>query len=98
VAALVDRITEDSVRVTLVNTSATATRQTILQAGAFGEHQFLTVEDGKTKREVNARHLSVQLRPGSVGTLTLTMKRFANQPTYEWPAQIRPTTKSALAR
>jgi hypothetical protein len=90
VAALVDRITEDSVRVTLVNTSTTAARQTILQAGAFGEHQFLTVDDGKTKRPVNAKHLTVQLRPGSVGTLTLTMKRYANRPSYEWPAELRP--------
>lgn len=90
VAALVDRITEDSVRVTLVNTSTTSARETILQAGAFGEHQFLTVDDGKGKRDVNARHLTVQLRPGAVGTLTLTMKRYANRPTYEWPAAARP--------
>jgi len=85
VAALVDRVTEDSVRVTLVNTSATAKRRTILQAGAFGEHSFVSV-DGKA---VGSKHLTVELAPGSVGTLTLAMKRFVNAPTYEWPAEMR---------
>jgi transcriptional regulator of nitric oxide reductase len=89
VAALVDQITGDGVRVTLVNTSTTAARETILQAGAFGEHQFVTVDDGKSKREVNSKHLAVRLAPGAVGTLTITMRRWGNRPSYEWPAAAR---------
>jgi hypothetical protein len=89
VAALIDKVTEDSVRVTLVNTSSTVSREAILQAGAFGEHQFLTVNDGKSTLPVNSRHLTVRLKPSTVGTLTLSMKRFANRPGYEWPEQLQ---------
>ena len=43
-AALVDRITPDRVSLQLVNLNPTEPRDVILQAGAFGEHQFTTVE------------------------------------------------------
>jgi hypothetical protein len=85
VAALVDQIQEDSIRLTLVNTSSTMRRETILQAGAFGEHEFVSVDQGKGAVSVGAKHLSVELPPGSVGTLTLKLKRFVNAPTYDWP-------------
>lgn len=89
VAALVDQIEEDSVRVTLVNTSSTIPRETILQAGAFGEHEFVSVNLGQGARSVGSKHLTVDLPPGSVGTLTLKLKRFANAPTYDWPKGLR---------
>jgi len=40
VAALVDKLGPDCVGIQLVNLSTTATRNVIVQAGAFGEHQF----------------------------------------------------------
>jgi hypothetical protein len=85
VAALVDKITADSVRVTLVNTSKERRREAILQAGAFGEHQLQGAEiDGKTIR-FTGKHLRVELPPSAVGTLTLRMKRYQYAPTYEFP-------------
>ena len=40
VAALVDKLGADAVGIQLVNLSNTETRNAIIQAGAFGEHQF----------------------------------------------------------
>ena len=40
VAALVDKLESDAVGIQLVNLSTTETRNAIVQAGAFGEHQF----------------------------------------------------------
>ena len=40
VAALVDKLGSDAVGIQLVNLSTTETRNAIVQAGAFGEHQF----------------------------------------------------------
>ena len=40
VAALVDKLGSDAVGIQLVNLSNTETRNAIVQAGAFGEHQF----------------------------------------------------------
>ena len=44
VAALVDEVGAEAVGIQLVNLSPTATRRLIVQAGAFGEHQFKGVK------------------------------------------------------
>jgi hypothetical protein len=77
VAALVEKISADSVTVTLVNVNPVEPRDVIVQAGAYGEHQFTTPQ--------NARWISVRLQPGSGDRLTLGMKRYANQPTAKRP-------------
>lgn len=85
VAALVSRITRDGVTVTLVNTSRTTGRDVIVQAGAYGEHQFTTVAiDGRTER-VEASAMTVRLEPGSTGELEIAMRRYANQPALLFP-------------
>ena len=40
VAALVSAVSAESITLTLVNLSAFATRQVLIQAGSFGEHEF----------------------------------------------------------
>ena len=44
VAALVDKLGSDTVGIQLVNLSTTETRNAIVQAGAFGEHQFTGIK------------------------------------------------------
>jgi len=78
VAALVEKMDADSVTLTLVNVNQLDPRTVVVQAGAYGEHQFLT--DGGARR-----HVSVRLAAGAGGRLTLRMKRYANQPTLEVP-------------
>lgn len=85
VAALVEQMTSDSVTVTLVNVNQTASRELVIQAGGYAEHQFeLAVWNGQTI-PLNAREFTVRLGPGAGGKLTLKMRRFVNQPTVVFP-------------
>jgi hypothetical protein len=89
VAALVERITDDSVRVHLVNVDLLAGREVLLQSGAYGEHRFTTVhqEGGDSlPLEVGDRLLRVRLAPGAAVCLDLGMARLANDPTYAFPS------------
>lgn len=85
VAALVERFEGDEVVVTLVNVNQSEARTTIVQAGAYGEHQIVSVEVEGVSTAVDDRHLAVRLDPGAVGRLTLRLQRYANQPTFAFP-------------
>jgi hypothetical protein len=85
VAALVERIQPDSVVLTLVNTSPVHARRLIVQTGAYGEHQCLSVTQRGNTVKIDARRFAVQLAPGAGETLTIAMKRYANQPSAELP-------------
>jgi hypothetical protein len=84
-AALVEKMDGDSVTVVLVNTSQTEARTVTVQAGGYGEHQILTVASEAGRHPVNAPSLTVQVEPGAGARLTMTMRRFANQPTLDFP-------------
>ena len=78
VGALIDRLTADEVRVTLVNVHQTEPRAVLVQAGAYGEHQIESLAVDGQPRPVNDRRLIVHLSPGCGGTLTLRTKRYQN--------------------
>jgi hypothetical protein len=85
VAALVEGMEDQRTVLTLVNLSAAESRDVIVRAGGYGEHQFAAVEwNGRTER-LNARDVTVRLAPGAGATLVLTMKRYANAPTVRFP-------------
>ena len=71
--------------VTLVNISPSAARSVIVQGGAYGEHQIVSVSDGKETSQVDAGSFPVRLAPGAGAKLTIKMKRFANDPTLSFP-------------
>lgn len=93
VAALVDKLGSDVVGIQLVNLSRTETRNVIIQAGAFGEHQFTKVQfqevdaEGSSERvvPVDAKFFAVELPPSRAIRLEIGMHRFANSPTYAFP-------------
>ncbi|HEY5084269.1 MAG TPA: hypothetical protein VII48_07110, partial [Rhizomicrobium sp.] len=85
VAALVDGWGPDSLSVTLVNISPSVARSVIVQGGAYGEHQIVSVTDGKDTTPVDAPSFPVRLAAGAGAKLTLKMKRFANDPTLSFP-------------
>ena len=62
VAALVDKLTSDAVGIQLVNLSTTETRNAIVQAGAFGEHQFATLRYREMSQEGLHRNSYLWLR------------------------------------
>jgi hypothetical protein len=91
VAALVDRLEGSTLDVTLINTDASAARETVIQVGSFGEHRFIeAVAFNCDGQEVGAltlqdRWLRVALSPGSGLKLRLTMERYVNRPSYATP-------------
>ncbi|MEZ5401533.1 MAG: hypothetical protein R2729_17810 [Bryobacteraceae bacterium] len=84
VAALVSRMSREEAAVELVNTSP-ARRRVLVQAGAYGEHRFETVNgvrvDGKT--------FEVAMAPGAGVKLAIRMKTWANAPAFAWPEEVR---------
>jgi hypothetical protein len=85
VGALVEKLSADSVTVTLVNVDPVTPRELVVQAGGYREHTFTTVQlDGKTQ-ELNASTITVRLEPGAGTRLVLGMRRYANRPTLKQP-------------
>ncbi|MBM3933911.1 MAG: hypothetical protein FJ319_06360 [SAR202 cluster bacterium] len=91
VGALVDRLEPRLVGIQLVNTSATETRNLIVHAGAFGEHQFTEVtfrkegDAGLTATRVDGKDFAVTLPPMTSIHVDAGLQRFANRPSYAFP-------------
>jgi hypothetical protein len=85
VAALVEKLTADDTVVTLVNISQLDARTVVVQAGGYGEHEFLTVQTGDRKVPVKGVSFAVRLAPGAGSRLTLHMRRYVNRPTLAFP-------------
>ena len=102
VAALVSKIESERTVVELVNLNITESRNVIIQAGAFGEHEFTEIKytgsvpgkDGKTVSEetatsVNGKFFEVSLPPSTSITIDMGNKRFVNKPSYDFPWKIK---------
>jgi hypothetical protein len=87
VAALVPALDAENTTVQLINTSPNHARELIVQAGAFGEHNFTSVEvsGSNEKQAVDGKHFQVTLPPGRSIQLRLGMERYANTPSYSQP-------------
>ena len=89
VAVLVERLMPEGIRLLFVNLHPTEPRTVILQAGMFGEHEFVRARQVAHYpyqfQTVGARRFRVQLVPAAVGRLDVDMKRFVHQPTYAFP-------------
>ena len=89
VGALVSELGDRRTVVTLVNLSATESRAVVVQAGAYAEHQFESVEwNGRTRR-LDSPDVTVQLAPGAGAKLVFATRRYANRPTVVLPWQKR---------
>ncbi len=84
VAALISEMSDTRTVVTLVNTG-TMPRTVVVQGGAYGEHRIATVEAAGKVTQVNGRSVAVELAPGAGAALTLSMTRYALQPTAAFP-------------
>jgi hypothetical protein len=85
VAALVEKMTADETVLTLVNVSPIHTRRVVIQAGAYGEHEFTTAKCDDITLTVNGKLLEVELAPGSGARIKLGTKRYVHQPTLALP-------------
>ena len=85
VAALISQLTDTTTTLTLINLNPSALRTVIIQGGAYGEHRLTTVRQGSTTTPIDAPLVTVELEPGSGGTLQFEMNRYANDPTIKYP-------------
>jgi hypothetical protein len=85
VAALVEKLTTDSVVVNLVNTNPSEARTVLVQGGGYAEHEIVDVRHGDVTTPVGRSQLTVQLGPSAGGRLVLHTRRYANQPTFALP-------------
>jgi hypothetical protein len=85
VAALVERITPQGITLTLVNISQVEPRTVVVQAGAYGEHRFRSVNAGGGAAKVDGADFQVRLAAGAGETLEIGMDLFAQQPTVTFP-------------
>jgi hypothetical protein len=85
VAALVEKLSADSVTLTLVNVNQVEPREVIVQAGGYGEHQFKAVRHGGKQEQLDSALITVRLEPGSGAQLVLDTARYANRPTLAQP-------------
>lgn len=85
VAALVVHMTADEVTATLVNCNQTQPRTVIVQGGAYAEHRIESVTIGERTTPVGHSYVTVRLAPGTGARLTVTMRRYANPPTFAFP-------------
>ncbi len=98
VAALVERLTPNGIRLQLVNLNPSEPRRVILQAGMFAEHEFTRVRQvvhyPYQFDTIDARRFEVELVPGAVGRLEIDMRRYVHPPTYAFPWHDDPVSVS----
>jgi hypothetical protein len=85
VAALVSGISDTGTTVTLINLNPSQPRTVIVQGGAYGEHQLVSVTRGGQTTPIGGPTVTVRLEPGCGDELRLAMKRYANRPTVLHP-------------
>ena len=85
VAALVERITDEDVTLTLVNINQIESRTVVVQGGAYAEHQLVSIATDNQVLALNQPFCTVRLAPGSGSRIVIKMKRYVNQPTFVFP-------------
>jgi hypothetical protein len=85
VAALVEGMGADDVTLCLVNVNQLEPRTVIVQAGAYAEHQFLSLSIDGATLPIDAPYFQLELAAGSGGRVRAQMKRYANQPRLQFP-------------
>jgi len=90
VAALAHSVGKDRIDLTICNIHPHQTKNLLIQAGAFGEHEFTTVqhldETGRqTQTDVQSTVFELEMGPGTVLDLQIGIRRFVRRPTYHTP-------------
>ncbi|MCZ6678544.1 MAG: hypothetical protein O7E52_15005 [Candidatus Poribacteria bacterium] len=85
VAALVEKLTDDEVTLTLVNINPVEGRTVVVQGGAYAEHQLISATADDQVLTLDRSAFTVQLAPGAGSRIVIQMKRYVNQPTFAFP-------------
>ena len=86
VAALVEKLSDDAVTVSLVNVNPVETRTVVIQGGGYAEHDITRVSvEGGESIDLGSSAFTVQLAPGCGARLQMGTSRYANKPTVTFP-------------
>lgn len=85
VAALVTRMTDRETELTLVNLDSSRSKEVIVQAGGYAEHQLEEVQSDGVSVSVDASFVTFRLAPGAVSDIRLVMRRYVNAPDLRFP-------------
>ena len=90
VGAIVDSLSATSIGMKISNTSTTTSHSLVIQAGAFGEHKFTSVEikldsGASQKHQIESKWFQIDLGAQAGATLIFTVERYVNSPSYETP-------------
>lgn len=85
VASLVTKMDGGTTWLTLVNINQLESKKVVVQTGAYGEHQCIWVKTGGKEYAINKHYFTVELDPGAGAELTISVKRYVNQPTLSFP-------------
>jgi hypothetical protein len=85
VAALISRAEVDEVTLTLCNLHVHKSRSLILQGGAYGEHNLISIESDGVITDIGSRWLRIELAPATNIVCRIKLARYVNQPSYIEP-------------
>ncbi|CAB5107038.1 MAG: hypothetical protein F2954_01575 [Actinobacteria bacterium] len=90
VGVVVDTLTASSIGMKIANINTSSARTLVIQAGAFGEHRFISVEvrldsGVSTRYEIGSQWFQVELAAQAGATLLFEVERYVNSPSYETP-------------
>ena len=85
VAALVEKLGDDSATLSLVNISPVEARTVVVQAGAYGEHQFESATYSGKTASIGGPLVTVRLEPGCGTRIDFRMGRYRNPPSLAQP-------------
>ena len=85
VGVLIDSMTDEDTSVTFVNINQSDEKEVIVQAGAYGEHQIKNVWSEDSVTEVDHHCIRLKLSPGAGLRVTITMNRYCNKPSLDFP-------------
>ena len=86
VAALIEKLSDEAVTLTLVNVNQIEPRTVVVQGGGYAEHEVTSVTlAGQEEVEIGRSAFSIRLAPGCGARMEIKTKRYANQPTMTFP-------------
>jgi hypothetical protein len=68
-----------------VNINQLEPRKVVVQTGSYGEHECVSVKIGDEEYPINNPHFTIKLEPGSGAELSISVDRYANAPSLDFP-------------
>ncbi len=85
VAALIDKVSTESVSVTLINLNQGQARDLLVQCGAYAENEIHSVRIAGSEIDADGASIHLRLEPGCGARLTISHDLYSRRPTLSFP-------------